>query len=82
MEFENSKLYKKANTIEQLSAKIVDLVNNYTEDDVANLEYLKTQAQFIAEDSLRIPVKIAGAWNVELYDIKMENAAIVRYSAR
>ena len=37
MEF-TSKLYKKA-MIEQLSAKIVDLVNNYTEDDVANLEY-------------------------------------------
>lgn len=82
MELENSAIYKKANMIERISSKIVDLVNNYSEKDVTNLEYLKMQASFIAEDSLKIPVKIAGAWHVELYDVKMENAAIIRRSAR
>lgn len=34
------------------------------------------------EDAMIIPVKISGAEAVELYDLKMENAAIIRKAAR
>ena len=34
------------------------------------------------EDAMIIPAKIAGAHAVELYDLKMENATIIRKAAR
>ncbi|MGC4129818.1 MAG: hypothetical protein QM564_09775, partial [Bergeyella sp.] len=34
------------------------------------------------ENAMIIPAKIAGAQHVKLYDIKMENAAIIRKAAR
>jgi hypothetical protein len=38
--------------------------------------------QWINENSMIIPAKIAGLSNVELYDIRMENASIIRKAAR
>jgi len=38
--------------------------------------------QFMIEDAMKIPPKLAGAMSVELYDLKMENAAIIRQCAR
>ena len=48
------------------------------EDD----EMLKSSLDFIYQDALQIPAKIAGAYNIGLYDLKMENAAIIRKCAR
>ena len=42
----------------------------------------ETTVKFMLEDAMIIPVKISGAEAVELYDLKMENAAIIRKAAR
>jgi len=36
----------------------------------------------MAENSLIIPAKISGAEAVDIYDLKMENAAVIRKAAR
>lgn len=86
-DYEKAPIYQKAEIIEKISSKIVDIIRNEDEAEVGNdedynLDYLVIQTQFIREDSLIIPAKIAGAWNADLYDLKMENAAIIRKSAR
>ncbi|MCB0477456.1 MAG: hypothetical protein KDC84_04800 [Crocinitomicaceae bacterium] len=43
---------------------------------------LQNVGSFIIEDSSKLVVKYAGALNVELYDLKMESAAIIRKAAR
>jgi hypothetical protein len=69
-------IYQKA--LEML--KITDaLIKTIPED---NEMLLETKAQFMREDAYMIPSKIAGAVGVDLYDLKMENAAIIRKSAR
>ena len=44
-------------------------------------EFLKDVATFMHADAMQIPAKIAGAVAAELYDIKMENATIIRKNA-
>ncbi len=44
--------------------------------------YLKEVATFMRADAMQIPAKIAGAVGADLYDLKMENAAIIRKNAR
>lgn len=44
--------------------------------------YLKEVATFMLADAMQIPAKIAGAVGAGLYDLKMENAAIIRKNAR
>lgn len=68
-------LYKKAEEIYQALKTITDL---FPEDN----EYLQSQKQFLLEDIMVIQAKIYGAYSVKLYDIKMENAAIIRKAAR
>lgn len=45
-------------------------------------EILSHTADFMYQDALQLAPKIAGAEGVDLYDIKMENAAIIRKCAR
>jgi hypothetical protein len=45
-------------------------------------EYLQATRGFMLENAYIIPPKIAGAEGVDLYDLKMENAAIIRKAAR
>lgn len=46
-------------------------------------EFLQeTTVRFMMEDAMMIPAKISGAEAVDLYDLKMENAAIIRKCAR
>ena len=68
-------IYKKAQEIVDLVRKIADLI---PEDD----KMLNSIMGFILEDAYIIPAKIAGAEGGDLYDIRMENAAIIRKSAR
>ncbi len=68
-------IFLKAQEIVDLVRKIADLI---PEDD----EMLKSIMGFIVEDAYIIPAKIAGAEGGDLYDIRMENAAIIRKSAR
>lgn len=72
----NLPIYKKAEEIFQLTDA---LIKTLPTDD----EFLQeTTARFMLEDAMIIPVKISGAEAVELYDLKMENAAIIRKAAR
>lgn len=43
---------------------------------------LEHNLDYMMENSMIIPAKIAGAEAVEIYDLKMENAAIIRKAAR
>lgn len=45
-------------------------------------EYLQATRGFMLENAFMIPAKIAGAEGIDLYDLKMENATIVRKAAR
>ncbi len=68
-------LYQKAEEIFEVVKQIAELI---PEDDDA----LQITKEHILSDSMMIMAKIAGAEAGELYDIKMENAAIIRKSAR
>nr|WP_315151991.1 hypothetical protein [uncultured Flavobacterium sp.] len=69
-------LYQKAEQIFKITQGLVEIIP-------ADNEFLQeTTARFMMENAMIIPAKIAGAQAVELYDLKMENAAIIRKAAR
>lgn len=71
----NLPLYQKAEEIYETLKIITDL---FPEDN----DYLQHLKINLLEDSMIIQAKISGAEAVILYDIKMENAAIIRKAAR
>ena len=77
-------LFIKAQEITQLSLKIVESVESEDASNLSEIErdLLKNYAQYIRENALVIPAKISGAEAVEIYDLKMENATIIRKAAR
>lgn len=68
-------LYKKAEEISDTVRTICDLIPEEN-------KFLHETKMHLLENSLIIPTKIAGAEAVNLWDIKMENAAIIRKCAR
>lgn len=74
-EFEKMPLYRKGMEILDLVEHIVQLIPEEN-------EMLKSTGQFMMSDAMKIPVKIAGAHGGDIYDLKMENATIIRKSAR
>ena len=68
-------IYLKGKEIFDMVHKIADLI---PEDN----EYLMSVKDQMLSDAALLTVKIAGAEAAELYDIKMENAAIIRKAAR
>lgn len=69
-------LYQKAEQIYKITRGLVEIVP-------ADNEFLQeTTVRFMMENAMIIPAKIAGAEAVELYDLKMENATIIRKAAR
>ena len=77
-------LFIKAQEIIEISLKISE---NVSKHDIENLdeaegEMLEGYVQYIRENATIIPAKISGAEAVEIYDLKMENAAIIRKAAR
>lgn len=69
-------LYQKAEQIFKITQGLVEIVP--TEN-----EFLQaTSVRFMLENAMIIPAKIAGAQAVELYDLKIENATIIRKAAR
>ncbi|KFE99700.1 hypothetical protein IX39_03275 [Chryseobacterium formosense] len=71
----NTPIFKKAEEIYKALKTITDLI---PEDN----EYLKDVKMNLLGDSMVMMAKISGAEAVKLYDIKMENAAIIRKAAR
>jgi len=72
---ENLPIYRKGKEILDLVIKITDLI---PEDN----EYLQDVKGFMLSDAAMLTVKVAGAEAAELYDLKMECAAIIRKAAR
>jgi hypothetical protein len=78
-EFENTDLYKKAREILKLTDHVAELCKHSESEEA---EILVTYADQLRGDAMMIPPKIAGAYGADLYDIQMENAAIIRKAAR
>lgn len=84
-QWEKLPVYKKAKEIQKLVDYIVEAVESSDiefKNDI-DAEMIESNIGFLLENSLIIPAKIAGASGEDmLYDIKMENAAIIRKAAR
>jgi len=77
-------VYIKAIEISQLVRRIVEVVEK-TDIKVkreVEREMIKHNLEYLTQNCLIIPAKIAGAEAVEIYDLKMENAAIIRKAAK
>ncbi len=75
-ELDQFPLYQKAEQIYKITRGLIEIVP-------ADNEFLQeTTVRFMIENAMIIPAKIAGAQAVELYDLKMENATIIRKAAR
>lgn len=77
-------IYVKAKEISELVHHLVQSIENTDiKFDRKGEEALLNQSlSYLMENSMLIPAKIAGAESVDLYDIKMENAALIRKAAR
>ncbi len=62
--------------------EILDIVNKITALIPENDEYLMEVKACMLSDAALLTVKVAGAEAAGLYDLKMENAAIIRKAAR
>ena len=75
-ELKQMPLYQKAEQILKITMGLVEIVPSEN-------EFLQeTTVRFMMENAFLIPAKIAGAAGVGLYDLKMENATIIRKAAR
>lgn len=83
-DFEEAAIYKKAMLIWDLAHRIAELAakNKSTTDIDFERDILNDYSNYIMEDASKIAPKIAGAWGNQIYDLKMENAAIIRKAAR
>ena len=69
-------LYQKAEHIFKITQGLIEIVPT-------DNEFLQeTTVRFMLENAMIIPAKIAGAQAVELYDLRMVNATIIRKAAR
>ena len=68
--------------IYQKGKEIFDMVNKIASLIPENNEYLIEVKDQMLCDAALLSVKVAGAEVAELYDLKMENAAIIRKAAR
>lgn len=74
-DYNNLPIYKKSEEIYEVVVRISDLIP----DDDSDLAYVKGQ---MIGDVMMIQSKIAGAEAADIYDLRMENAAIIRKAAR
>ena len=73
---EQMPLYQKALQILKITMGLVEIVPK-------DNEYLQeTTVRFMMENAILLAPKIAGASAIDLYDLKMENATLVRKAAR
>ena len=69
-------IYQKAEQIFKLTEGLVHIIPE------ENVVLQETTVRFMIENAFTIPSKIAGAEGGDLYDLRMENAAIIRKAAR
>jgi hypothetical protein len=72
---ENLPIYKKGKEIYDVVSKICELIP----DDNEHLQFVKGN---MLSDAAQLMVKVAGAEGGDLYDLRMEAAAIIRKAAR
>ena len=76
-------LFIKAQEIYELVVKVCLLIDVQANKSDLHNNLLDEYKKQLSESALIIPVKIAGVFNEDtLYDIKMENATIIRKEAR
>ncbi len=73
--WEDLPIYKKGKEIQDVVNQIISLIP----EDNHELGYIK---RIIFEDALMLTSKVVNAEGGDLYDLRMENAAIIRKSAR
>lgn len=73
--YENMPIYRKGVEIAELVIAIVELADK-------DNEHLQDVCGWMRVDAYNLSVKVAGAEAADLYDLRMENAAIIRKSAR
>ena len=73
---DNMPIYQKAEQIFRLTEGLVQII------PVENEFLQETTVRYMLENAMLIPVKIAGAEGGDLYDLRMENATIIRRAAR
>ncbi|MEM9389770.1 MAG: hypothetical protein AAGA02_04810 [Bacteroidota bacterium] len=74
-DFRDMLIWIKGMELFDLASKIADLIDD--EDEI-----LSEYKRFLLEDASMISTKIAGAEGADIYDIRMECAAIVRKCVR
>lgn len=75
IKLENLPIFRKGKEIFEVVHQIGELIP----DDNDHLQHIKAM---MYEDASKLSVKIAGAHHADLYDLKMEAAAIIRKAAR
>ena len=75
-ELQQMTLYQKAEQILKITMGLVEIVPK------ENKFLQETTVRFMMENAFLIPAKIAGATGAGLYDLKMENATLIRKAAR
>ncbi|WP_445737470.1 hypothetical protein [Mariniflexile sp.] len=84
-QWEDLPIFKKAVEIEKLVEHIVESVEktDFEFKSKYGSEMIKHNLEYLKQNAMTIPAKIAGASSEDmLYDIRMENAAIIRKAAR
>lgn len=75
-QLEQMPLYQKSQQILKITIGLVAIIpkdNDFLQE---------TTVRFMMENAMLIPPKIAGASTIDLYDLKMENATLIRKAAR
>ncbi len=82
--FENNPLYKKAWSISELVERVAEIVKKESADQPEEYEksLWDSYADFLREDAMTMTAKVAGAVHADMYDLLMENATIIRKSAK
>lgn len=85
-DIEKMPIYVKAMEIYEIVRSIIEAVENTDIDfDRENAEFqsdwIERSLHYLMENALVLPAKIAGAEGGDIYDIRMENASIIRKSA-
>ncbi len=77
-------IYRKAEEILKLAERIAAIVSKDDIEELNRIEgaILENYADWMIENAMIIPAKILTAKSADLYDVKMENAVIIRKAAR
>ncbi len=82
--YRKTPLFKKAEEIRELADAIVESAPDIEEGEGSRFEVsmMESSKNEIMSNALTIGVKIAGAYGMDLYDLQMENACLIRRACR